>query len=318
MNWLEASTTPAKVATILRPRRRTAGVAPPAPVGCVCGARGANQREEEFNPFDYIPETAWLMTKVVAGERDANRLANLVFWRRHPELNGQKIRSDQRELANEWLGILREVVQPTLAKLGGRTNQVGGPTPRTGGTPAPGTAETRRSFPTNPPRTNAPGARSAATYDAVLDQFAVDVNPRYAIRNGATFCNIFVWDVTRAMGAEVPHWVDRNGDPTPHNSKLGNELNANAVNRWLHEHGARYGWQQVDLRTAVAHANQGRPVVASHNNVGGIGHVAMVRPGNIDPSYGPLMAQAGSTNSNGIRLHRVWKKSTNVEFWSHD
>jgi hypothetical protein len=75
------------------------------------------------------------------------------------------------------------------------------PGPRPGATydgksPAPGTVETRRSFPTSPPVRGDASQRSAPLYDDILNQFAVGVNPRYAHRSGATFCNIFVWDVT--------------------------------------------------------------------------------------------------------------------------
>jgi hypothetical protein len=142
------------------------------------------------------------------------------------------------------------------------------------------------------------------------------VNPRYAHRNGSTFCNIFAWDVTRAMGAEIPHWVNPSGDPTPH--LKGNELNANALNSWLHAHGARYGWRQVTLAEGVDLANQGRPVVASWKNQGGIGHIAMIRPGVATASEGPWMAQAGAKNRNYIRMYSVWKKTTRVETWAHD
>lgn len=544
---------------------------------CQCGVKTRGDLALESEDGLLISDTAWVTIKIAAGERDANKLANSVFWRRHPELAGQKIRSDQRDLANEWLAILRDVVRPTLARLGGgatapsggdvaaafkmaaravpglgitlrallerhRSRQapdmpievllafvykeaghktfadatsgklnpknqqyspsffelgvfqtpagahgcrpIGGkkvcaysppghdvarsqfgkgwmqvagrlpdasnwqdpdmqvrvglwdlttvgerirkefpdlfptkglwyvrmavlysfsrgadwtraflkkyrgelarlpeaqrwtflkgkqatrsngatdifrpenvdakmelaarlraassggatsppqqspqphtttvgpaPAPVAAPTPAPGTVETRRSFPTNPPITNSPGRRSVQSYDAVLDQFGVSKNPRYAHRNGATFCNIFAWDVTRAMGAEIPHWIKPNGDPTLHTDKSGNELNANAVNLWLHQHGSRFGWRRVELGDAVSRANAGYPTAASHRNKGGIGHIAMIRPGEASATEGPWMAQAGATNSNRIRLYRVWKRSTPVEFWTHD
>ena len=186
--------------------------------------------------------------------------------------------------------------------------------PYDGKTPAPGTTETRRSFPTNPPLHSEPGQRSPTLYDNVINQFAADNNPRYAHQNGSTYCNIFAWDVTRAMGAEIPHWVDASGNPTV---LKGNELNANAVNEWLHQHGARFGWRKTTLSDAVDQANQGCPVVASWNNGGGIGHIAVIRPGIATAAEGPWMAQAGATNANYIRMYKVWKKSANVEPWVH-
>jgi len=55
---------------------------------------------------------------------------------------------------------------------------------------------------------NSVNARSVSSYNAVIDQFGVDRNPRYAPHDGLTFCNIFVSDVTRAMEAPIPHRVD--------------------------------------------------------------------------------------------------------------
>jgi hypothetical protein len=190
-----------------------------------------------------------------------------------------------------------------------------------GKTPAPGTVETRRSFPTSPPVRGDAARRSAALYDDVLNQFAVGVNPRYAHKNGATFCNIFVWDVTRAMGAEIPHWVDPQGNPTLH--LHGNELSANGVCAWLHAHGARFGWGRVTLAEGIERANRGCPVVVAWNNTRprGIGHVAMVRPGAPSPQSGPWMAQAGRKNENYIRMFvpgGVFGHTAPLEIWTHD
>lgn len=197
-----------------------------------------------------------------------------------------------------------------------------------GKTPAPGTTEKRRSYPASPPLRNAPGNRSRATYNAVIDQFAAGTNPRYAQKRDAnnkivsTYCNIFAWDITSAMGAEIPHWIDKQGNPVGFNK--GNELNANATNKWLHRHGSRFGWRKVTLDDAVARANAGYPVVASWANPKGIGHIAVIRPGNPDPIGGPWMAQAGAVNASWIRLwaggkdRGVWRRGANVETFTHD
>lgn len=151
-------------------------------------------------------------------------------------------------------------------------------------------------LPADAPLKSTPSERSLALYDAVINQFAVEKNPRYR-RNqqgkGETYCNIFVWDVTRAMGAEIPHWVDQTNDP----SVLGEgiELDANDVIQWLQSQG---GWKKVDSERAQDLANQGYPVVATWLNPGGIGHIAVVRPGKYSSSQGPTIAQAGETNFN--------------------
>jgi len=48
------------------------------------------------------------------GERDENRLSNMVFHARHPELQGRKIRADERQFAQEWLSIRDSLVRPAL------------------------------------------------------------------------------------------------------------------------------------------------------------------------------------------------------------
>lgn len=144
--------------------------------------------------------------------------------------------------------------------------------------------------PVDAPITSSQANRSAKNYDSVIDQFDVANNPRYAQRdsNGDgvtdTFCNIFVSDVTRAMGAEIPHWWQ------------GRELNANATCDWLQNEGAKFGWKKVSEQQAQDLANQGKPVVVTLKNGGGIGHVGMVRPG--ENSNGPALAQSGATNVN--------------------
>ncbi|MFZ5826289.1 MAG: hypothetical protein ACOY94_18505 [Bacillota bacterium] len=172
-----------------------------------------------------------------------------------------------------------------------------------GQTPAPGTTRMNAALPVTPPMTNLPGSRSASAYNNVIDQFAVENNPRYAIRdsNGDgyddTFCNIFVWDVTKAMGAEVPHWVYPDGTVAEAGAKGAYELNANGVFDWMKNHGSENGWRVVTAEEAQAFANDGKPVVATwHNPTGGAGHVAMVRPGSYSATDGPSIAQAGSQN----------------------
>lgn len=185
-----------------------------------------------------------------------------------------------------------------------------------GRTPAPGTTNTDAWIPVDAPLQNRPGERSASAYADVLDQFAVGNNPRYARRNGNTYCNIFSWDATRAMGAEIPHWVDRNGNPAAVGARGAWEMDANATNRWLHNHGPRNGWRQVSAEEAQRMANQGHPTVASWNNPGGIGHIAMVRPGELTAG-GPTIAQAGSSNFNSGTVRQGFG-SAQPEYFVHD
>ncbi len=160
---------------------------------------------------------------------------------------------------------------------------------------AAGTTNTQAWIPVEAPLQGNPSERTADTYADVIDQFAVGSNPRYQRRDGNTYCNIFAWDVTKAMGAEIPHWVDGAGNPT--GVGQGRELDANGGHLWLQNSGPQHGWREVSAEEAQAMANQGHPTVASWHNPGGIGHIAVVRPGEIN-ERGPAIAQAGSSNFN--------------------
>jgi subtilase family serine protease len=181
--------------------------------------------------------------------------------------------------------------------------------------PAEGTDETRAWIPLDPPAEGDPSDRNPADYTNVINQFAVVVNPRYTPRSGFTYCNIFTWDVTRAMGAEIPHWVDADGQPT--GVGQGSELNANATVDWLVNHGDRFGWRQVTAEEAQRLANLGHPAVAAWKNVGGIGHMAVVRPGDITAD-GASIAQAGSANFNQGRVYDSFPRSADITYWVND
>lgn len=148
-------------------------------------------------------------------------------------------------------------------------------------------------------------------YEAILDQFDVVNQERYRPgRNQTTYCNIYVWDVTRAMGVEIAHWINTEtgqiarADEIREAYKRGypgstgkyRELDANGMTRWLREQGQEYGWVRVTAEQAQAAANLGIPAIAALEKPGGIGHMAMVRPGEYHPTLGPTIAQAGSRN----------------------
>jgi putative chitinase len=163
--------------------------------------------------------------------------------------------------------------------------------------PASGTTNTNAWIPVDAPVRGEPTNRTADNYNQVIDQFSVNNNPRYQPRGGNTYCNIFAWDVTRAMGAEIPHWVDGGGNPAAVGAPGARELDANGGHRWLETKGPSHGWREVSAQEAQNLANQGHPAVASWNNPGGIGHIAVVRPGEVT-DRGPAIAQAGASNFN--------------------
>src|SRR5262249_33724815 len=72
--------------------------------------------EQEFGDTQKIAERAAVKSRVAAGQRDPNALTDMVFFQRHPELGGRRLRADQRKLADEWKAILRDIVLPELAR----------------------------------------------------------------------------------------------------------------------------------------------------------------------------------------------------------
>ena len=125
-------------------------------------------------------------------------------------------------------------------------------------------------------------SRSRGRYDDVINQFAVGVNLRYARRDGNTYCNIFAWDVTRAMGAEIPHWVQRDGTPAQPFERGAHELNANGAARWLRNHGGEHGWRRVSAEEAQRHANRPHTPPSSHT-----GQISAQKPHQLFTSGAP-------------------------------
>jgi hypothetical protein len=54
---------------------------------------------------------------IILGERDRNKLANMLFWARHPELDGKKIPPGNTKLADEWKAIYKNLVLPPLGPV---------------------------------------------------------------------------------------------------------------------------------------------------------------------------------------------------------
>jgi len=163
---------------------------------------------------------------------------------------------------------------------------------------------------------NHPANRSAENLDKLIDYFnpGDPNNKRYQPTDNSTFCNIFVHDVTRAMGVSVPHWEN------------GRELDANDNIEWIKDpkRGGAHGWTKVDSpEKAQELANQGYPVVAAYHNRNpkvdsGIGHVAMVRPGEgktVGGKFYPSSAQAGSVTFNDETILEGFGSRRQVEYY---
>lgn len=178
---------------------------------------------------------------------------------------------------------------------------------------------------------NHEGNRSAEAYNQVIDQFNVETHGRYRKRNGNTYCNIFAWDVTRAMGAEIPHWLTYDNElyhmdnsiSYKANTAFARELNANSVYRYMEEHCADIGYKEVLPLEGQLHANEGKPVVVVWENDGGIGHVAVIRPdmeGQVSQASEIRIAQAGGNNYSNATLKSGFTdvNINEMKFYAHD
>lgn len=89
----------------------------------------------------YVPsgtEAAMVRAAIRSGERNENALADLVFFRRHPERRGRLISRDEpgfAALSQEWLRIRDTLVRPELQGRPAR------PAPGTGGGGSPGAVD---------------------------------------------------------------------------------------------------------------------------------------------------------------------------------
>lgn len=134
-------------------------------------------------------------------------------------------------------------------------------------------------------------SRSPKSYVGACAQFDVAKNPRYVGDVRGTYCNIFVWDCTRALGCEVPHW-------TSGKVGIGKEMRTPDMRAWLQDE--KNGWKCRTKEDAIASANFGFPTIMSWEPTEpGIGHVAMLLPDG-------LIAQAGR--------HNLWKATPEEGF----
>ena len=189
-----------------------------------------------------------------------------------------------------------------------------------------------RSFPLNAPLTNGSGNRSAFNYFKVIEQFDVEKSARYE-PGSRTYCNIFVWDVTRAMGAEIPHWIikkDNNGGSAVDSGgaytvdrKDRKEMLANETVGWLHEHGKTHGWKRIDARMAQQMANEGHPSIAIWENPdpGIPGHIAVIRPGSAGDERGGAISQAGGLVLDASHIETGFTDKDHekrIQYWYHE
>jgi hypothetical protein len=80
------------------------------------GAEVRTMTDIRLNPaYRGLDEGGFVAAQVAANQRDPYKLADAVFYRRHPELAGRRIGKDEVGLRSEWFSILHNLVEPKLA-----------------------------------------------------------------------------------------------------------------------------------------------------------------------------------------------------------
>ena len=177
--------------------------------------------------------------------------------------------------------------------------------------------------PTTPVITSNEYNRDPAAYRAVINQFKVDSSERYRpFRDGNTYCNIFMWDVTCAMGAEIPHYINpETGAPMYYPDVKGSKsLTAREIDEWLGNYGYAYGWRETNAEIAQRHANLGKPAVTTAGTLDHVQVVCPSRDGEYDPVRGVAIAQAGRIVTSYTHLSSIYSSSAqkSVRYWIHD
>jgi hypothetical protein len=132
----------------------------------------------------------------------------------------------------------------------------------------------------NAPMQSRPGRRTAVLYQNVIEQFACGYNQRYQVdESGKSKTHIFVWDVTRAMNCEVPHFAG------------GRETTLGQMVDWLRFEGHSRGWKKANAQQAAEAADRGEAVLALPQD-GKSRLLAVVRPGGVDDGGFPRVAAA--------------------------
>lgn len=135
------------------------------------------------------------------------------------------------------------------------------------------------------------GRRSAELYRTVINQFAVGKNPRY--ENDAPDKprgHIFVWDVSRAMNCEIPHFVG------------AKELSLGQTVDWLRHEGPMRGWTRASVEDAHQQAQGGMLVVVIPHDLK-VKQLAVVLPDAETTGDGkPFVAAAGKQRGNRLTL----------------
>jgi hypothetical protein len=174
----------------------------------------------------------------------------------------------------------------------------------------------------------------------IVEYLKVDASPRYAPRNGDTFCNIYAYDYCYLANAYLPRvwWSGSAIERLARGEMVAVqpgvtvfELNANSLFNWLKDFGPRFGWIRVlsldELQNA---ANEGRVAILSAQRVAlnTPGHILAVVPENGSNQATrkagsvsvALQSQAGASNFRFSSATGRWwtaAKFREAAFWVH-
>jgi hypothetical protein len=137
------------------------------------------------------------------------------------------------------------------------------------------------------------GRRSVEMLTAVLAQFAVGNNPRYDPDGpGKPRGHIFLWDVSRAMNCEVPHFVG------------AKELSLPQTVDWVRHEGPMRGWVRGGAEEALNAAQSGMLAVALPKDIK-LKQLAIVLPDLPPPGGKPRVAAAGLKKGSNLALNEA-------------
>lgn len=156
------------------------------------------------------------------------------------------------------------------------------------------------------PATSRAGKRSKATYESVLNQFGVSMNPRYDDdAPGKQRGHIFVWDVSRAMECEIPHFVG------------AKELSLAQTCDWLRHEGPMRGWKRVSDTDIIDAANAGHLVIALPRELR-TKYLAVVRPQDYPTDGSPRLTGVAMRRADGGVHPRDMFGAKPVDCYFHD
>jgi hypothetical protein len=116
--------------------------------------------------FKSVAGVARAAAAFAGGERDPNKLANIIFHAGHPELGGRSIRRDEAALAQEWRWISTNIVEPALRNAAAAGAPAHSPAPA----PAPGATPSAAQF-----LRNVPSAQRWRALLPILDRHRGDI-----------------------------------------------------------------------------------------------------------------------------------------------